>query len=56
MERRAYLKSYIFDEIHSNVPNFTIKPKTKKEQEIGFLSPFSKYNFIYTLTQRYSRK
>ena len=36
IERGAYLKSYIFDEIHNNFPNFTFTPITKTEQEIGF--------------------
>ena len=32
----AYLKSYIFDEIHNNFPNFTFTPIANTEQEIGF--------------------
>ena len=51
----AYLKSHIFDEMHNNFPNFTISPMTKTVQEIGFVSPFYKYNVIYTLLNVTSR-
>ena len=38
----GYLKSYIFDEIHNNFPNFTITTITKTEQEVCLVSAFYK--------------
>ena len=40
---RGYLKSYIFFEVHSNFPRFTITPTTKILKighETGFVPPF----------------
>ena len=47
ISERTYFKSYIV----INFPNFTITP-TVTEQEIGYVSPFYKWNAIYTWTQR----
>ena len=41
IERGAYFKSHIFDEIHNNFPYFTILPITKTEQENGFYRHFT---------------
>ena len=43
----AYFHSHTFEEIYTN---FIITPIIKIEQEIGYVSPFYKYNVIYTLT------
>ena len=51
-ERGCLLKIKCY--IHNNFPNFTIIPITETEEEIGFVSPFFKYNVIYVLTQPYS--